>query len=203
VQDAQAGTNAILSAFHLIRALQGLTEQLNREAASHPLFSALRDPLKFNPGKIAGGDWASATPAWCEVACRLGVLPGKAIETAKQEVLDCVGGAARQDGFLSLHPPDVIWDGFQAEGAVLAPSDAEAILGQAHRAVFGVDMRERLSTAVDDTRFYNRYDSIPGLCYGASGEGLHGFDERAYLPSLRETTLVLALFVGAWCGACA
>jgi len=199
VQETQSGTNAILSAFHLLRALQGLTERLNREAAAHPLFSRLRHPIKFNPGKIAGGDWASSTPSWCEVDCRLGVLPGKPIEQAKQEVLTCVAEAAVADASLSAQPPDVVWDGFQAEGSVLLPSDAERVLGQAHRTVFGDEMRERLSTAVDDTRFYNHYDRIPALCYGPSGEGLHGFDERASLASLKETTLVLALFIFEWC----
>jgi acetylornithine deacetylase len=200
VQDAQAGTNAILSAYRLIHALQELTERLNRDAAVHPLYAAVPNPIKFNPGKIAGGDWASSTPSWCEVACRLGILPGKPIEIAKQEIIVCVAEAAKQDAFLSAHPPEVIWDGFQAEGAVLAPSDAETVLGQVHRSVFGSEMRERLSTAVDDTRFYNRYDRIPALCYGPIGEGLHAFDERAYLPSLRDTTLLIALFIGEWCG---
>jgi acetylornithine deacetylase len=199
VQESQTGTNAILSAFHLIGALQGLAERLNREAAAHPLFSRLRDPIKFNPGKIAGGDWASSTPSWCEVDCRLGILPGKPVEVAKQEIVACIAEAARGDAFLSAHPPEVIWNGFQAEGAVLAPSESEAVLGRAHRAVFGSEMRERLSTAVDDTRFYNHYERIPALCYGPFGEGLHGFEERAHLPSLRETTLVIALFVADWC----
>jgi acetylornithine deacetylase len=199
VQAAQTGTNGILAAFRLIEALQRLTDRMNREAASHPLYSAVPDPIKFNAGKIVGGDWASSTPSWCNVDCRLGILPGKPIQQAKDEIVACVREAAESDPFLSAHPPEVVWNGFQAEGSLLAPSEAEAALAQAHRAVFGNDMRERLSTAVDDTRFYNHYDRIPALCYGGAGQGLHGFNERANLPNLRETTLVLALFAAEWC----
>lgn len=200
VQDAQAGTSAILSAFGLIQALQQLTARLNEDAKTDALFGGVVDPIKFNAGVIRGGDWASSTPSWCELACRLGVLPGKPIATAKAEILSAVTDASKSDVFLVRHPPEVVWDGFQAEGSVLKPSETEAVLGRAHRAVFGTAMRERLSTAVDDTRFYNHYDDIPGLCYGPAGENLHSFDERASLKSLRETTLVLALFVAEWCG---
>lgn len=201
VKDAQAGSNAILSAFKLVQALQHLTVRLNGEAKRDPDFGSIADPIKFNVGVIRGGDWASSTPSWCDVDCRLGVLPGKPIETAKAEIVATVADASKSDAFLSDHPPEVIWNGFQAEGAVLKMSEAEGALGRAHFAVFGSEMPVRVSTAVDDTRFYNHYDNIPGLCYGPAGEGLHGIDERASLKSLRETTLVLALFVAEWCDA--
>ena len=33
-------------------------------------------PINFNPGIIKGGDWASSVPAWCDVDCRIAILPG-------------------------------------------------------------------------------------------------------------------------------
>ena len=45
-----------------------------------------------------------------------------------------------------------------------------------------------------------RYYGIPGICYGPAGEGAHAFDERAYLPNLKETTVALAAFIAEWCG---
>ncbi len=76
VSESENGTNAILSAFHIIQAVQAYTAELNERVKSHPWFSKLKAPIKFNPGKIRGGDWASSTPAWCEVDCRIAVLPG-------------------------------------------------------------------------------------------------------------------------------
>jgi len=47
---------------------------------------------------------------------------------------------------------------------------------------------------------YGLYYGIPGICYGPAGEGAHAFDERAYLPNLKETTVAIAAFIAEWCG---
>jgi acetylornithine deacetylase len=201
VARAQAGTNAIMSAFQLIQALQRHTAALNQAAQSDPWFGAIPDPIKFNPGVIRGGDWASSTPAWCEVDCRIGLLPGTSLETARAGVERCVAEAARADGFMANNPPDLIWNGFQADGYVLDPgSDAERVLAGVHQQVFGAAMDERRSTAVNDTRFYGLYHRMPALCYGPLGENHHGFDERGHLETLRQITLTIAGFVADWCG---
>jgi acetylornithine deacetylase len=201
VARAEGGTNAILSAYALIQALQQHTESLNEAAKNDPWFGAHKDPLKFNPGVIRGGDWASSTPAWCEVDCRIGLLPGTTLEQAREGVERTVMDAARQDPFMANNPPDLIWNGFMADGYVLEPSsDAERILAESHHQVFDEPMAERRSTAVNDTRFYGLYHRMPALCYGPRGENHHGFDERAHLPTLQQTTLAIALFIATWCG---
>ena len=201
VAQAQSGTNAIMSAVHLVQALQRHTAALNEAARSDPWFGAIPDPIKFNPGTIRGGDWASSTPAWCEVGCRIGLLPGTSLEAARDGVQRCVAAAARADGFMANNPPEIVWNGFQADGYVLDPgSEAERVLAAAHRQVFGAEMEERRSTAVNDTRFYGLYHRIPALCYGPRGVNHHGFDERAHLPTLQQTTVSIACFVADWCG---
>lgn len=201
VAQAQSGTNAILSAYQLILALQHHTEALNDAARRDPWFGAIADPIKFNPGVIRGGDWASSTPSWCEVGCRIGLLPGSSLEDARAGVQRCVAEAARADGFMANNPPEIFWNGFQADGYVLEPgSEAEQVLAAAHRAVFGTAMEERRSTAVNDTRFYGLYHRMPALCYGPRGINHHGFDEGAHLPTLQQITLSIACFVVDWCG---
>jgi acetylornithine deacetylase len=198
---AQTGTNAILSAMHLIRALQEHTKKLNEAAKSHPWFGEVPDPIKFNPGIIRGGDWASSTPAWCEIDCRIGLLPGTEVAEAMAGVERCVQQAARGDDFLANNPPSVEFHGFRADGFVLEPgSEAEWVLSGAHAAVHGGTMPERRSTAVNDTRFYGLYFGIPALCYGPKGEGAHAFDERTSIEDLRRCTLTLAAFIADWCG---
>jgi acetylornithine deacetylase len=197
---ADQGTNAILSAYGLLRALQDHTARLNDAARADPWFGDIARPLKFNPGVIRGGDWASSTPAWCEVDCRIGLLPGASLAEARAGVEATVRAAAAQDAFLRAHPPTVVWNGFQAEGYVQEPgSAAEAVLAQAHQAVHGAPMEARRSTAVNDGRFYC-HAGMPTLVYGPRGEANHGFDERTELASVRATTLAIALFVAEWCG---
>jgi acetylornithine deacetylase len=157
--------------------------------------------VKFNAGTIRGGDWASSTPAWCEVDCRIGLLPGTDVAQARLGVERAVRDAAHGDRFLSNNPPEVVWNGFLADGYVLEPgSEAEGVLANAHRQAFGADMGARLSTAVNDTRFYGLYFGIPALCYGPLGEGAHGFDERTDLAFLKTTTVAIAGFIADWCG---
>ncbi len=199
---AQSGSNAILSAYHLIQALQAHTATLNEAARHHEWYNGIESPLKFNPGIIRGGDWASSTPAWCEVDCRIGLLPDADVAEVQRGVELCIAEAARGDNFLANNPPSVEWHGFLADGYVLQPgSEAEAVLAAAHAQVFGAEMPARITTAVNDTRFYGLYFGIPGLCYGPKGEGAHAFDERTDLDHLKQTTLAIAAFIADWCGA--
>ena len=201
VSQSETGTNAILSAFGLIEALRGHTRELNARAKSHPWFGRIPDPIKFNPGKIAGGDWASSTPAWCEVDCRIAVLPGMPLAAFREELTGVVMAAARQDPFLAENPPQVIWNGFQADDYVLEPgSEFENAVRAAHRRHHPDEPAESILPAVTDCRFYGRYYGIPSLAYGATGNGSHGFDEYVELASIRNVTLTIASFIAEWCG---
>lgn len=198
---AQTGSNAIMSAYQLITALYANTAEVNKAAASHPWYSGIEAPIKFNPGIIRGGDWASSTPAWCEVDCRIGLLPGQDVAQVQRAVEAAVAAAARADHFMANNPPELTWHGFLADGYVLEPgSEAEAVLAAAHASAFGAEMPARITTAVNDTRFYGLYFGIPALCYGPKGEGAHAFDERTNLDHLKTTTLAIATFIADWCG---
>lgn len=198
------GSNAIMASFDVISALKDLEADWNARAAEHPVYKDVCHPLNFNAGKIAGGDWASSVPAWCDVDCRMGVLPGQDLEKAKAEIAACVASAARDHPFLSNNPPEVIWNGFQAEGYVLGANaePALAVMQGAYEQVFGEGKKieETKMTALTDTRFYGLYYGIPAFCIGPRAENIHGFDERVELDSVRKLTVLLALFIAGWCG---
>jgi acetylornithine deacetylase len=59
-----------------------------------------------------GGDWASSVPAWCDVDCRIAILPGWSVADCQAEIRACVSAAARDHRFLSNNPPEVEWSGF-------------------------------------------------------------------------------------------
>lgn len=204
VSVAAEGSNAIMAAYDVIGALKGLEADWNARAAEDPVYRDVPHPLNFNAGKIAGGDWASSVPAWCDIDCRMGVLPGQDLAEARAEIEACIAGAARDHPFLSNSPPDVIWNGFQAEGYVLGPEADPAlrVMQDAYAAVFDTDAEipERKMTALTDTRFYGLYYDIPAFCIGPRAENIHGFDERVHLESMRDTTKMLALFIAQWCG---
>ena len=201
VFEAGSGSNAITAAYHLIQALEELETEWNRRAGSDRYFGAVTHPINFNPGIIRGGDWASSVPAWCDVDCRIAILPGWSVANCQDEIRACVSAAARDHRFLSNNPPAVQWSGFLSEGYELKDSsEAEAAFGKAFDAVYGGTVPDLVFTALTDTRFYGLNYNIPSLCFGASGAAMHGFNEYVDLESLRKSTKTTALFIAEWCG---
>ena len=142
VYKADAGSNAIESAFRLIQHLRDLEKKWNEKKAHDEHFHDHHHPVNFNVGKIAGGDWASSVPAWCTFDMRVGVLPSQNLKEARQEIEDLIRAAAANDPFLGNNPPTVTWEGFQAEPFVLRNHEqVRVVLAEAHRAVFGSDAR--------------------------------------------------------------
>ncbi len=200
VFEAGVGANAIKAATYLIGALEGLEADWNARAASHRHFKGVNHPLNFNPGIIKGGDWASSVPAWCDVDCRIAILPGWKLSDCQKEIVACVEAAARKHPFLANNPPQVEWSGFMSEGFELADgTDAESVLRQSYETVYGGRLEEWSFTAITDTRYY-AHQGIPCLCFGATAQRMHGFDECVELDSLKKTTRAIALFVTDWCG---
>src|SRR5262249_5434857 len=155
VSHAGSGSNAITAAYHLIHAVEGLEAKWNERASGDRHFAALTHPINFNPGIIKGGDWASSVPAWCDVDCRIAILPGWSVADCQKEILACVSAAAREHRFLSNNPPEVQWSGFLSEGYELTDSaEPEAAFGKAFTAVYGGKPEGPALTALADTRVY-------------------------------------------------
>ncbi len=184
-----------------MKALRGLEARWNADAVGDAHYHDHAHPLNFNPGKIVGGDWPSSVPAWCEVECRMGILPGVPIAQAQAEIEYTVRDAARDHPFLANQPPELTWNGFLAEGYVLPPNTpAELMLRDAQRSAGFGALEERASTGTCDARFYGLYHDIPALVYGPRADSIHGYDERVDLESTRQVTQVIALFIAGWCG---
>jgi len=195
---AAPGAHAILAAFDYITALQALTAQINAGARNHAFFGSIDNPVKFNPGKIRGGDWLGSVPSWCEVECRLSVLPGQSLPDVRAQVAETVRTCAER---LGTAGPELTWIGFQADGHVFAAGTAaEATLGRVHEAIIGSPLEPICLTATSDTRFYDLYYGIPALCYGGHARAMHAPAEAVDLASLEQTTEIIASFIAEWCG---
>lgn len=196
---AGTGANAIEACFPLIRALHEMEARWNAE--KHPAFEGVEHPLNFVVSKIEGGDWTSSVPSWCSFDMRIGIYPGADLAAVRREVEAVVAEASRDDPFLSNHPPQIVYHGFQAEGYVLeGGEEAQALLERCHAAAFGETMERRATTATTDARFFGLYADTPALVYGPYAEDIHGFDERVSVDSIRRVTQAIALFIADWCG---
>ena len=203
---AGAGANAIEAAVPIIAALRQMEARWNAAAKRHADFAHVHHPLNLNIGKIEGGDWASSVPAWCVFDARWGLFPGQDIEAVKAEIKSTIFEAARESAFLSNNMPEIVFEGFQAEGYALSADTsviaAQAIgaLDAAHGVVNDAPLDRIAITATTDARFFGLYADTPALVYGPRAEAIHGFNERVELESIRRVTKATALFIAEWCG---
>mgnify|MGYP002821098503 FL=1 len=103
--------------------------------------------------------------------------------------------------FLANNPPEVIFNGFFAEGYVLEEgSDAEETLARAHMSSYTKPLESFVTPGYLDGRVFVIYGETPCLVYGPYSEAIHGFDERVSLSSVKRVTGTIALFIAEWCG---
>jgi acetylornithine deacetylase len=201
VLNAAQGINAIEAAFALWQGLQSLAAEWNAAGRRHPAFAGVDRPIKFNLGKIAGGEWASSVPTRCVMDLRCGFYPGVSAAQARAAIEARLADTLKGDPRLAGISHRVRYAGFQAEGFVLErTAPLLSALADAHQRIMNTGPQWFASSATTDARVFNLYGSIPATCYGPEADSIHGIDESVSLESVRRVTQVLALFIARWCG---
>jgi acetylornithine deacetylase len=184
------GSHPIDTILAVVEALRNLEAELN--ADPEPEFAGLERPYLLNAGALHAGDWPSMTPGKAELDVRLG-LPIR---------LDPGDGQARiANAVRSVDPTARIeFRGFRARGYAFDDrSPLVTLLSDCHEAVHGHRPVPEPSRATTDLRFF-----VPPLgpgqavCYGPTGDGLHGVDEWVDLESIADVATVLALLLRRW-----
>ena len=184
------GEHPIETILAVVGALRALEAELNADV--EPEFAGLESPYLFNPGALHAGDWPSTTPGRAELDVRLG-LPIR-LEPAE-------GQARLAEAVRSVAPAArVEFRGFRARGyAFDQRSPLITLLCDCHEAVHGRRPKPEPSRATTDLRFFAP-PLGPGqaVCYGPTGDGLHGVDEWVDLESIADVATVLALLLRRW-----
>jgi len=182
---ADEGSNPIEAAFAVTSALHELEASLNEKPESE--FSGVERPYLLNVGALHAGDWPSMTPGRAELDVRLG-FPIRMEPEEAQSLL--AAAVERSDSGAQIE-----FRGFRAVGyAFDEGSELVRLLGECHTEVRGGELRAEPARATTDLRFFQGQ----GVCYGPTGEGLHGVDEWVDLESIAETAAVLALLIRRW-----
>ncbi|WP_104493317.1 ArgE/DapE family deacylase [Paracoccus denitrificans] len=203
---AGSGANAIEAAIPLFEALHRLEQRMNAPECRHHDYAEHNHALNLNIGRIEGGDWASSVPAWCVFDVRMGMFPGQDLDEMRNMIEETILEAARSHPFLAKNRPEIVYNGFTAEGYSFRDDKSEtarealAALDRAHGLVAGKPLEHEAITATTDARFFGLYADTPALVYGPRAEAIHGFNERVDLESVRRVTQSTALFIADWCG---
>ena len=184
------GEHPVETILAVVEALRALETELN--ADREPEFAGLERPYLFNPGSLHAGDWPSTTPGKAELDVRLGLplrLEPAEGQTRLAQAVRNVAPAAR-----------VEFRGFRARGyAFDERSPLVSLLADCHEAVHGRRPVPEPSRATTDLRYFAP-PLGPGqaVCYGPTGDGLHGVDEWVDLESIADVATVLALLLRRW-----
>jgi acetylornithine deacetylase len=182
---ADRGSNPVEAAYPVMQALHGLEAELNSDP--EPEFAGLEQPYLLNVGALHAGDWPSMTPGRATLDVRLG-FPIRMEPAEAQERLAAAVAAADPVA-------QVEFRGFRARGYSFdAESPFVRLLGECHEEVRGVRPRPDPSRATTDLRFFEGQ----AVCYGPTGENLHGVDEWVDLESVADVATVIALLIRRW-----
>jgi acetylornithine deacetylase len=185
--NADRGANPIEAAYPVIQALHGLEAELNENP--EPELAGLEQPYLLNVGALHAGDWPSMTPGRATVDVRLGFPIRMEPAEAQARLADAVRA--------SDPTADVEFRGFRARGYSFDPdSPFVRLLGDCHEEVRGGRPRPDPSRATTDLRFFEGQ----AVCYGPTGENLHGVDEWVDLESIADVATVISLLIRRWGG---
>jgi acetylornithine deacetylase len=190
---AGSAVNAVDVAARLLPAFRAMEDEL--AAIGDPRIDAER-PLRVNVGRFHGGDWASSVPSVARLDVRVGFPLAWTPDQALEWVRERIAAAAAADPWLAEHPPEVIPNGFRAEGYDL-PADHPLVhaMAAAHRDAHGSEPNRVVLASTTDARIYLNRAGIPALCYGPRTTRIHGIDEGAELPSIVAGAKTLARFL--------
>lgn len=183
---ADEGSNPIETALAVTSSLRELEASLNEQPEAE--FAGVERPYLLNVGALHGGDWPSMTPGRAELDVRLG-FPIRMAPREAQSLLAAAVERADENARVEFR-------GFRARGyAFDANSRLVRLLSGCHEEVRGTPLEPDPSRATTDLRFFQPGEAV---CYGPTGEGLHGVDEWVDVESIADIATVLALLLRRW-----
>ena len=193
------GSNAIEAAFKIWAHLKGLTVKWNHQ--KHPAFEDTENPVKFNLGKINGGEWASSVATKCTMDIRCGFYPGEEPKDVRTSIENHLNKAISGDASLAGTNHSISYQGFQSPGCVVdTSSEFIQLLSSTHEAALGRSTQLFASAATTDVRTFELYGHIPATCYGPEALNIHGIDESVSIKSTVDVSRVICHFITQWCG---
>ncbi len=193
------GVSAIQKSFLILSALDSFEKKRNE--GGHPSIPGDL-PFPICVGKITGGEWASSVSEGVLLEGRYGIRPGEELMKAREEFEDVLERAALDDGWLSIHKPEIEWWGGRFEAASVDPNvGIAATVIESHKTVTET---EPMVTGVpygSDMGLLVNHGGTPAVLYGPGNvRDAHRPDEFVPIEEVLIATSTLALNAMRFCG---
>ena len=186
--------NAIRKAVKVLEAMEAANAAwAARPEKRHPYL----EPDVITPTMIRGGAWEVMHPERVEITFTSNFVPAtKDMRGQIQAVLD---GAAREDPWMRLHPPELVAGGWLYGAEV---REDEPIVRTASGALKDVGVQPAFvgSGSLTDMVHLINYSHVPTISLGPSYETAHMADECVTIDELVTTAKALALVILRGCG---
>ncbi|TVR72043.1 MAG: ArgE/DapE family deacylase [Sphaerobacteraceae bacterium] len=195
------GVSAVEKFIPIFQDLQRWEAERNA-SLDHPLFADAANKIPISFGKVRSGEWHSTVPETLIAEGRIGLLPGEDMHEFQEAVRQRVLNAAKQDFWLSQHPPDVeFFSGQFAPGETRPDEPLPTALASAHQQVTGQAPIVTGITAGTDMRLYTEIGNMPCIIYGAGDVSVaHQNDEHISISDIQTAAKTIATLLIDWCG---
>jgi acetylornithine deacetylase len=196
-----AGVSAIEKFWPLYIALERLERRRNT-GVDHPLLRLQALPYPLSIGILRAGSWLSTVPDDLEAIGRYGVAIGEDLASARRELEEAVCAAAREDDWLTDHPPRVSWVGGRFAPAETAQSHPFVeLLAGCVADVQGVRPAMEGATYGSDLRHFVNEAHMPAVLFGPGGaRTAHMIDEFVSVAQVAAVARSLAVLIVRYCG---
>jgi len=195
------GVNAINKASMIVQKLNEFEAKRIKEI-KHELYKHHPAPFSVNIGIIKGGIFPTSVPDEVIIEGRMSFSPDEEISEARRELENAVYGAAREDGWLKEHMPQIEWYGFCLNsGSVDKEHALVKTIADNYKYVKNDDPNIVGTPWGTDAGALIRYGNTPAVVFGPGPGGTaHKANEYVDVEKLIETTKIIACTILDWCG---
>ena len=191
----QKGLNAFEKMAAFVTGLQPLKQQLNAPERIFKTFSGDERRPTINLGGVfhgTDGDKVNTVPAQATFSIDRRVLPNERLAAAEGELRTAIREVCQSDPELKVDVNATLG----IEPCVVEPEHPfPQAFARTVRSIRCHPIQFSTTTGFTDLHFFVEDGGMPGVGYGAHGQGAHGVDERVSISDLVKTAKVYATFM--------
>lgn len=194
------GVSAIEKSLIVIQRLQQLEKDRNSRITD-PLFEKIPIPIPINLGKINSGEWPSSVPDTAILEGRMGVSPEETIQSAQEEMENCLRELNERDEWFRENPLEIQWFGGRwLPGSLESDHPLIMELLKSFMEVKGIQPVIEASPWGTDGGILSNVGGTPVVVFGPGITATaHDANEHINLEDMFSASEIIAITLLEWC----